>query len=144
MRENMGMYRGKRIDNGEWVYGYYVKSEYYFDGKCKHFIIGDNGRYDDDGLYPMHIVGRYTVGEYTGLTDKNGKRIFEGDVVSGLFLYALPINGVCVFKEGAFGLEWERGKAKEFTPFTSMCNVQYEVVGNIHDNTELKGAVNDN
>lgn len=85
------------------------------------------------------MVDQSTVGEFTGLTDKNGKRIFEGDVVSGLFLYAHSLNSVCVFRDGAFGLEWERGGSKQFTAFTSMCNVEFEVIGNVHDNPELKG-----
>ena len=144
MRKNIGLYRGKRLDNGEWVKGYFVKSKYYEGGET-YFIIDFDNKYDDyDSFSLLYPIDPSTVGEYTGLTDKNSNRIFEGDVVSGLFLYALPINGVCVFKDGAFGLEWKRGGAKEFTPFTSMCNVQYEVVGNIHDNPELKGARNGN
>lgn len=132
MRENMGLYRGKNVSTGEWVYGYlYIRH----DGECE--IGSYNKEYNIERW--TTVVAPATVGQGTGLTDKNGKRIFEGDVVSGLFLYALPINGVCAFQNGAFGLEWERGEAKEFTAFTSMCNVEFEVIGNVHDNPELKG-----
>lgn len=145
MRENMGMYRGKRLDNAKWIFGNLVCSNRVKTGERIYEIWAPlpEGETNPNKVDYGEVLPN-TVGECTGLTDKNGKRIFEGDVISGLFLYALPINGVCVFRNGSFGLEWERGKAKEFTPFTSMCNVHYEVIGNIHDNTELKGAVNDN
>lgn len=78
-----------------------------------------------------------TIGQYTGLTDKNGTKIFEDDIVTGLFLHSMPVNGVVAFRDGSFGLLWDRAGAATFTPFTSTCNVEYEVIGNIHDNPEL-------
>lgn len=84
-----------------------------------------------------YVVDPETVGQFTGLTDKNGKRIFEGDIVKGLFLFERSVNAVVTFQDGAFGLEWYRGNVKTFNAFTSVCNVEYEVIGNIHDNPEL-------
>ena len=84
-----------------------------------------------------YVVDPETVGQFTGLTDKNGKRIFEGDIVTGLFLFGMTVKAVVTFQDGAFGLEWHRGKTKAFDAFTSICNVEYEVIGNIHDGLEL-------
>ena len=86
-----------------------------------------------------HEVIPETVGQFTGLTDKNGKKIFESDIVKGLFLHGSAILGVVAFQDGTFGLAWKRGKIDEFSPFPCMCNVDYEIVGNIHDNPELLG-----
>lgn len=65
----------------------------------------------------------------TGVYASNGQEILKGDRVCGLFLYGgLPIAGTVVFKDGSFGVEWYRGMVKEFTPFTSTWNVQWEIV----------------
>lgn len=79
-----------------------------------------------------------TVGQYTGLTDKNGNKIFEGDIVAGALIWQEKRkNGLVAFKDGSFGLMWYRGGVEQFNAFTSMCNVEYEVIGNIHDNPDL-------
>ena len=78
-----------------------------------------------------------TVGQCTGLKDKNGKMIYEGDIVKGLFNFGLEIMSVCTFKDGAFGLTAKQCGAYHFSAFTSLWKVQYEVIGNIHDNPEL-------
>ena len=126
------LFRGKRVDNGEWVYGYYVKV-----GRYGYILTGKldvcKGRRD----FEYYTVDIETVGQYTGLTDKNGKKIFEGDIVDGLFRFTTPVRAVCVFKAGAFGLAWTHGGVDHFSAFTSICNVEYEVVGNIYDNPEL-------
>ena len=119
------LFRGKTLDGGRWI-----------DGDLRHWPSGAVGICDRATNMTIKVDPE-TVGQYTGVTDKHDMKIFEGDVVSGLFLYALPINGVVTFKDGAFGLCWMRGGWKEFTAFTSMCNVTYEVIGNIHDNHEL-------
>lgn len=119
------LFRGKEFYTGEWVEGYYVK------GVTRHGIV------KSFVCHPRYDVIPETVGQFTGLTDKNGKRIFEGDILSGLFLFGLSVNAVVKFQYGAFGLEWCRGGIKTFDAFTSICHVEYEVLGNIHDNPEL-------
>lgn len=126
------LFRGK-TEKGEWVQGVpFVEEE-----RC--YIIEDLficDEYNCTGAVNSMVIPE-TVGQYTGLTDKNGKKIFEGDVVSGLFRLHLPVNGLVAFENGSFGLLWSRDGVETFWAFVSICNIEYEVIGNIHDNPEL-------
>lgn len=128
------LFRGKRVDNVEWAYGMPIKNNL---GKL--VIVESAAYFEEYNFNCVHeiYINENTVGQYTGLTDKNGKKIFEGDIVKGRFLFGMEVLSVVVFKDGAFGLEWHRGKSTEFDAFTSMCNVKYEVIGNIHDNPQI-------
>ena len=128
------LFKAKRIDNGEWVEGLLWKKKY---NSNKIFI---SCFPDEDDNEEAFVVDSKTICQYTGLTAKNGNKIWENDVVEGLYLFGMKINAVVVFKDGAFGLKWHRGSVEEFSAFTSICNVSYEVIGNIFDNAELLKA----
>lgn len=132
------MFRGKRLDNGEWIEGYLIRYENERTRICESKTNAFCYEKDRSIIQTVaHETETFTVGQYTGLKDKYGKRIFEGDIVLGLHHHELAVNGVVTFRDGAFGLQWNRGKVREFSAFTSICHVTYEVIGNIHDNPEL-------
>lgn len=132
------LYRGKDKYSGAWIEGYYCPCCFgYFP--CSPAIIEKQEM--DAGCWKPTAVIPETIGQDTGRIDRNFKRIFEGDIVTGLFLFGLSVNAVVTFQNGAFGLEWYRGgDLRAFNAFTSICNVEYEVIGNIHDNPELLEA----
>ena len=123
------LFRGKRVDNGEWVYGDIIHRRYI---KKDVVVIRteDSGfdNYSDYEVYPS------TVGQYTGLTDKNGKKIFEGDIVKGFYKPTdkLVCGSVKYENHLARMLILNRGVCAGL----SHCH-HVEVIGNIHDNPEL-------
>jgi len=122
-------FRGKRLDNGEWVYGYYFISERDIeDGFVWRDIPQIQQRYGDH--YQYFDVIPETIGQYTGLKDKNGTEIYEDDLVAvadyanweGLYKVAWDNDGLMYVIEDAHG---DREKLCEFE--------EYLVKGNIHD-----------
>jgi hypothetical protein len=79
MRDNMGLYRGKRVDGGEWVEGQYGKDPY---GNV--YIFGNGYEGIDDCFHALdcHSVDPATVGQFTGLCDRTKRRMFEGDRIN--------------------------------------------------------------
>lgn len=131
------LFRGK-MDNGEWMYGSFCMDALeQFNGLCG--VDGFIRLYDKaKGKMQTYEVDRETVGQYTGLTDKNGKRIFEGDIVHCLARMD-EANCVVIFEEGEFRLVPERNYKTYVTGggyHALRCFVK-EVIGNIHDNQEL-------
>lgn len=134
MREYL--FRGKRADNGEWVEGYYVALP---DAVGMVHMI-HIPRSDPDGSNSTYYVDPATVGQYTGLTDRNGRKIFEGDIVRHYYKIPVPGSetgtdrGVVKWdsEECFFGRTSLDGKDK-----TISAKCVYEVIGNIHDNPEL-------
>lgn len=137
------LFRGKRIDNGEWVYGYY-------QNLCGfHEIVTENKEKAFSVI--TYQVMLETVGQYTGLTDKNGKKIFEGDIVQYGEIEDYDwsfCRGVVKFGEGTFdgGIYRYTGFYFEESDGTIDHNSIYKaeekleqlkVIGNVFDNPEL-------
>jgi uncharacterized phage protein (TIGR01671 family) len=126
------LFRGKRIDNGEWVEGFYYKAKYYkTDTELLDYITIPH----PDEMYrgSDHIlVDPKTVGQFTWLYDKYGKRIFEGDIIyMGLFPYVVKYD-----TENARYMLYTSGDSKR-DGFNAFTMETHEVIGNVHDNPGL-------
>ena len=125
------LFRGKRRDNSEWVEGaYYHQTEFYGDADDEHHIITSNDELEDNMMECYRVIPE-TVGQYTGLTDKNGTKIFEGDIVKDCYGEV----ELCYYHEEKHRLIFD---ATHFIRELEVANVvECEVIGNIHDNPEL-------
>ena len=126
------LFRGKRIDNGEWAFG--------------SLLIGRTDTCIWNYTYVFaKDIDRSTVGQYTGLTDKNGKKIFEGDICN----ISIPRIDGGFNKHNKCLCSYEGGMYK-FNSYSDIylcmgngygypdtCHQNIEVIGNIHDNPEL-------
>jgi uncharacterized phage protein (TIGR01671 family) len=135
-------FKGKRVDNGEWVYGYYV-----FRPDGKHLIYWKP--FDEASQNTYHEVDPETVGQFTGLHDSEGKEIYEGDVVAnpetgkelGEVVFGdIPLGSddySLKFATVGFAIKYNDGSG-----YTGLTKVEssygyeprmVEVIGNIHD-----------
>jgi hypothetical protein len=148
----MREYRGKRKDNGEFVYGSLQKIQKYKDLPPKYYILQPDGfklmtsrqlhwpeekRWKQD--YIQHEVDPETVGQYTGLKDKNGKEIYEGDIVCTRYgnCYT-PILRNAIYM--AYNVQYLYFNAEPSTQFNVVWKEGCEVIGNRWDNPELLGG----
>ena len=149
------LFRGKRIDNGEWVEVQTLvvihqdDNDLIFMPQHGEDVTADPMEGNDRAL--TSIYGNYyqilpqTVGQYTGLTDKNGKKIFEGDIcniniprIDGEF--STHNNCLCSFEYGKFMFSSYSDIyfcVGDGYGYHDTCNKNIEVIGNIHDNPEL-------
>ena len=126
------IFRGKRTINGDWVYGDFVRGNERKSLRDSIFVYDSETQSFND-----YEINPSTLGQYTGLTDKNGKRIFEGDVAKVLQGKDKDIAYVG-FENGAFMLYPKTGNIYERTLWEYWYNDwDVEVIGNIHDNPEL-------
>ena len=120
------LFRGKRRDRNVWIYGGIRKV-----GGCYEI---------DDEHGPRETVLRDTIGQFTGLTDKNGTKIFEGDILSTHFDFNYPeVESRTVVEWGNF--RWVTHQpGYEPDDITDFDKGLWTVIGNVHDNPELIGG----
>ena len=126
------LFRGKRIDNGEWVEGnLFVPDKVDFRKPPTEILMGTNI------VRISYEVDPKTVGQYTGLKDKNGKRVFEVDICQ----HEKTGRTISVSWHGTMaGYVWsKRIEDSHLFDFGELFRVydKYAVIGNIHDNPEL-------
>lgn len=120
------LFRGIRYDNQEWIYGYLTSQfKKHTEGEMLSYIKGNEFGTGE------HLVKTETVGQYTGLKDKNGNKIFEGDIC----LYGDSI-GVVEFDEddGMFTFTFD---ITTCTNFGIIWSSELEIIGNVYGNPEL-------
>ena len=159
------IFRGKRVDTGEWVEGqYYKRTEFYGEPSIKHYIIVSTEDLGFDQALEYHEVIPETVGQYTGLTDANGTKMFEGDILKTrrYETYAEELKGYCGYDKDGYPNKVP-GYTGSMTVYRNGANDNYHavvrfnprrgyyaegasviidaihniVVGNIYDNPEL-------
>ena len=141
------LFRGKRLDNGEWMCGDLIENQgrYFIYHAMSETTIEDN----DDGRIVVAAVevDPATVGQYTGLKDKNGKSFWEGDIFkeddSGIVRSIFRVPGGLAFEDNpvAFGYD-HRAPVYPYSSIAEMQNASWlsqccEIIGNIHDNAGL-------
>lgn len=125
------LFRGKRVDNGRWVYGFYAHKPNGNEVE-EHFIIEWELNRASDLIYTYFVdipVIRETVGQYTGYNDKDDKWIFTGDIVE---------SGTCVgvveFEKGSFVVKSNGGYTHKAV---ILKQAVWKIIGNTTDNPEL-------
>lgn len=125
-------FRGKRVDNGEWAYG-----SYFIGAFNTHWIVTIE--------FVFTPIQEETVGQFTGLFDKNGKEIYEGDLVKVITVNGLEKDTIHAVTYGldqdypAFDLEPYLDSECNSLQYLMICKdvYQVEVIGNVHDDKDL-------
>lgn len=134
------MFRGKRVDTGEWAYGSLVRGVSYYNGGPVCFIYNPgtdiDGRGSIDNYDGVQVIPE-TVGQYIGVCDTNGNKIFEGDVLQEA---GIPIQLLISYTDSSFcysSLLSPKYKVPINDHRFGLDCSYLEIVGNIHDNPEL-------
>ena len=129
------LFKAKRIDNGEWVEGYYLRDQYHRSWKDIIFYRKDSDWFT---IY-TDIIDPETICQFTGLCDRYGNKIWENDIVTCQTKYGGDIGKV-VFHNGKFCVLWNstyhyprNGKCENYYDI----NTKNSVKGNVFDNPEL-------
>ena len=129
------LFRGKRTDNGKWEYGSLLSPNEF--NEIPHIVYIDYlNEYGEIGEISTPVIPE-TVGQYTGLTDKNGVKIFEGDILGGFLDEEYPEHETVVVVEWHENM-WVTRQGKCHPDLLEQSDLDcFEVIGNIHDNPEL-------
>ena len=124
------LFRGKRKDNGEWVEGCGIIAT---ENWVSIFTVIDDIDENSSEVNEIEVLPS-TVGQYTGLTDKNGKKIFEGDIVKIIDDYDYIDIEVVKWSENDAGFFLEINDY--YVEFDRVVAKECEVIGNIYNDTE--------
>ena len=122
------LFRGKRATNGDWVYGDFVHGNERKSLRDSIFVYDSETQSFND-----YEINPSTLGQYTGLTDKNGKKVFEGDIIRKTNKGRHPEIFIANIRTCFYTNE--EVYYGPFDHFTESC--EYEIIGNITDNPEL-------
>ena len=134
------LFRGKKVSDGEWIYGYYLVNEAIDEHKIHY--------YDCDGLIPgmrTTIVDSKTVGQFIGISDKNNIKIFEDDILNRYAEESAP-NG---YKKGQLMYEGPVFYSDKSCACLLSSGIHFnlhnkmdlEIIGNIHDNPNFREEI---
>lgn len=141
------LFRGWNKKNKKWLYGYFCVN------RGEHFIAPDEF-VNPLASYEDYVVDADTVGQYTGLKDEKGVKIFEGDIVrfsyitDGIERIEIECLAKVVFKDGSFMIKCVKGHIHNSMQRALFAmdyfNIKVEVIGNVTDNPEMvKGGSNE-
>ena len=141
------LFRGRRKGCGEWCYGFFTLREF----KAPAIFVPSKEPLEYAKYFGIrYCVEPETIGQFVGINDKNGKKVFEGDIIKfHKYRYepdwygAVSYDRCCYVVKGIMPLSYEKRKDKkaEKCPFeiqlSGIDKTTIEVIGNIHDNSEL-------